>query len=381
LADNSRNETAKNYLKFYARQYPKIQSTGPLEIVDEAASNMVRTIEHYRIDEFWVRSEDGQRHKARLDALTLDSELTKPEVKLRSTPLSALHPHNRSLRMEVHLPESWAIEGETNTLTSAAGRLTARRSYRDRVLTLDYHYESLTNLIPVERVPEHLRALDRMEEELQYALTWGNAAETASSNSPNWPILTLAGMYSVLCLAGAVVTYRWRGGNALPLQPPPLPEGVITSLDSPKGLGGWLILVGIGVVIGPFYVLAGLKEDASVYSLEQWQALTVPSGVSYHPGWAPALILTLLGNLTLVAYGLLLTALFFEKRRTFPRLFIIFLLFRAAVVLGSGLIQLIPNAESGSQDLHSEITRTVVACGIWIPYMRMSRRVRATFVN
>ena len=142
-----------------------------------------------------------------------------------------------------------------------------------------------------------------------------------------------------------------------------------------------MILVGIGLVIGPLYVLAGLKEDASVYSLEQWQALTVPSGVSHHPGWAPALILTLLGNLTLVAYGLLLTALFFEKRRTFPRLFIIFLLFRAAVALGSGLVQLIPNAESGSQDLHSEITRTVVACGIWIPYMRMSRRVRATFVN
>lgn len=55
-----------------------------------------------------------------------------------------------------------------------------------------------------------------------------------------------------------------------------------------EGLQGWLILVGIGVVVGP------LRDIAQVFPLYfkifrsgDWSVLTTPGSEAYHPAWAP----------------------------------------------------------------------------------------------
>ena len=56
-------------------------------------------------------------------------------------------------------------------------------------------------------------------------------------------------------------------------------------------------------------------------------SLTDPSGGAYHGLWAPLLIFELLVNLTLMSFPVFLIILFFQRRRTFPPLFVMFLLF------------------------------------------------------
>ena len=52
FADVGRNELEKRYLNFYARDYPKIKTTKPLEVLDHSEQNIFETFEHYQFQEF-----------------------------------------------------------------------------------------------------------------------------------------------------------------------------------------------------------------------------------------------------------------------------------------------------------------------------------------
>ncbi len=150
-----------------------------------------------------------------------------------------------------------------------------------------------------------------------------------------------------------------------------------------SGLGGWLILVGIGLFGAVLRLLFVMGRSMGTFSLWKWQALTTPAGVSYHPAWGPLLTLELLGQITVLVLGLYMIVLFFQRRRIFPRWFIAMLLFNAIFVVGDAIgIQLIktPSPAVAAQ-LEHNIGQVLVGCAIWVPYMLVSRRVKATFLR
>jgi hypothetical protein len=89
----------------------------------------------------------------------------------------------------------------------------------------------------------------------------------------------------------------------------------------------------------------------------------------------------LLANIAMLITIALAIVLFFQRRRIFPPVFIGYLVF-GVVVSGLDVVftQLIPAAKIES-NAGVEVVRVLIGCGIWIPYMLMSRRVRNTFVR
>jgi hypothetical protein len=56
------------------------------------------------------------------------------------------------------------------------------------------------------------------------------------------------------------------------------------------GLGGWLIIVGLGIIISPLRVIVQLFPLYSeMISTGSWAALTTPGTEAYNPLWAPIL--------------------------------------------------------------------------------------------
>ncbi len=154
--------------------------------------------------------------------------------------------------------------------------------------------------------------------------------------------------------------------------------------DKLKGLGGWLILVGIGVVISPLRL--SYEYGPMYYSIftdGTFKALTTPGTEFYHSLWGPLLIGEAICNSFLVLASVYLVYLFFTKHYLFPKVYIAIIVFSLFFIpldawVGSLVITDEPMFDPATT---KELTRSLVAAIIWIPYMLVSKRVKATFVE
>ena len=153
--------------------------------------------------------------------------------------------------------------------------------------------------------------------------------------------------------------------------------------NGPSGLGGWLILPAIGLVIMPFRVGAILLQIfVPIFTDGTWEILTTPGSDQYHPLWAGLIIFEFLGNLGFIIAGIALVSLFFSKSRLFPKTYIAFLLINLCFILIDAWLGsfVITDEPMFDPDTTKELVRSLVAVVIWVPYMMFSKRVRNTFV-
>lgn len=380
FAETSREEVEKNYLNYYAREYPKLKAGRPLEVRDQSEQNQLETTEHYEIPEFWTFVPDEAHYRCEFYPQTFSKLFERPGTTLRSMPLEVDHPRHEILRTEVNLPEPWPVEKTNRLFHNAAAEMRLSRTIQKNKLLMEYEYRSITNCIAPRDIPAYIESLGQVENHLGYSLTWAKEGVSTATHQINWSVLSLAGVYSVLLIIGATVLYRFRRSSSLPVSEPP-PETLGRNLS---GLGGWLLLVGLGVILSPIRIARGIAQLSSAYSLETWDAVTTPSGGSYHALWAPLLIFELLGNLTLLALSALLVVLFFQRRRTFPLLYIIFLGAAAVIfTIDHFAAEMIPYvaAQAQSETSLRPLIQSWFVCLIWIPYMLVSNRVKSTFLR
>jgi transglutaminase-like putative cysteine protease/mannose/fructose/N-acetylgalactosamine-specific phosphotransferase system component IIC len=378
LASMGREELAKSYLNDYARRYSGVAPEMPMTVKDFPKSDMLILTHSYIITNFWVLSPDKQHYNCGFYPLGIHSWIIKPTTSIRSAPLEISFPRRRIVQTTIHLPREFRLSDYTNIITGPAAELHIQRTVSSRMVILNYEYLALTNFVPVSMVATHLDSIDRMENALGYSLVWQNA-DTSGTSQFNWPIFLLAACYCLLLATGAVLLYRFQcrpSANTSPL-PPVIEPGV-------SGLGGWLVLVGLGLVLNPFRLVYFIDRTTGSFSLWRWQDLTTPGSLSYQPGMGSALVFELLCQLTLLALCLFTIVLFFQKRRAFPRWFIVTIAFNAIFAVADAI------AVQGFLKMSTPQTRlimvralmgAVVSCSIWIPYMCVSRRVKATFVK
>jgi len=149
-------------------------------------------------------------------------------------------------------------------------------------------------------------------------------------------------------------------------------------------IGGWLLLVGFGLIVSPFRSVYFLVTTYwPIFSGGQWEQLTRVGGQAYHPLWAPLLIGELVGTSVHILVGAVTLALFLKKSRRTPKWAIAWFGFAAAFVLVdhaiAGFIPAVSRANNTGE--MSEAARTVITAAIWIPYFLVSKRVKKTFVR
>jgi len=114
----------------------------------------------------------------------------------------------------------------------------------------------------------------------------------------------------------------------------------------PKGLGGWLILVGLGVVITPFRLLAiYVPLYLGIFKNGTWEALTTAGSESYHALWGPLLVGEILCNFGVIAVSIYMMYLYFAKHYLFPKFYIGLIIFSLVFIpLDAWLVSIIlPN--------------------------------------
>lgn len=154
----------------------------------------------------------------------------------------------------------------------------------------------------------------------------------------------------------------------------------LTSVDAPQmftvrshlnGIGGWLILVALGLAIAPFNSLYGMYRDFRLLFGGSRAALE-----SFH-GLAALIMFEAITN-TIFLFSLIgLNVLFYRKSKSFPGWMITFLCGQLLVVLVDHLavMRFSPSANA------VPLLRSLVGAAVWIPYFLRSIRVKETFVN
>jgi hypothetical protein len=151
----------------------------------------------------------------------------------------------------------------------------------------------------------------------------------------------------------------------------------------PTGLGGWLILVCIGLFVGPFRVLALLVETyLPIFQDGTWEFVTTPGTDAYHPLFGPLLLFEVLWNVALVGAAVTLLFLFFKRSQKFPKFYIVVAVAQLLFLiidtwLASSLLVDEPVLDPETIQAFSQQLVTVL---VWVPYMRVSKRVKNTFL-
>jgi hypothetical protein len=135
------------------------------------------------------------------------------------------------------------------------------------------------------------------------------------------------------------------------------------------GIRGWLVLPAIGLVLGPILGVVSLVIGFALYS-------DVADA-----GWGVLYAVEMVVELVLVVFTVYAATRFFQMKRDAP--FIIILLLISALVVYGGmlLIELGVGADDFAQETGKILVRCFVSAAIWIPYFKISKRVKATFVN
>lgn len=156
-----------------------------------------------------------------------------------------------------------------------------------------------------------------------------------------------------------------------------------------KGLGGWLILVVLGLFVIVSFQVYGVYESIIMFTDGTVEYLNNPSSEVYISGFEGMLKFEAIVEILFLAAAIYLLYLFFKESRKFPKYYVPFLV--AAIIYAivdyallssvsvSGEVKKIVD-EILSEQI-GELGRAITSALIWGTYIKKSKRVKATFVK
>ena len=374
LADNARDSLQKQYLDYYAASYPGLTLEQPFSVRDDAGANTLEIVERYRMPSYWTRDDKQSRWTGELEVPDLLEWLRRPQGLNRQGPLSLRHPVDFTLVSEFRLPGQWNLKPDKLHVDDPAFELRREEAWKGSTLVLTDHYVSRADHVAAVDMARYVSQLDKARTGVGFSLhhPGGNeavaSAASAGVGTPHWlPLLT-----GLLTLVGLAVLWRrlyhWD----------PEPFAGPANASALEGLGGWLLLPPIGLIVTLYRVAKSVIESAAVMDVESWVGLT-----KTHALWAPTLLLELMLQLAIGAGALLLLWLMMKRRSNMPRIYIGWWVLVFVLTLGDAIaFQVIPALrEQWSGKDAAESVRAGVFGAFWIAYFLRSDRVRRTFVQ
>lgn len=270
------------------------------------------------------------------------------------------------------MPETWTIKPDRVKVEDPAFSFERAISPRGNRLVITDRFTSLVDEVAAADTARYAGRLAEARDQVNYYLYWGQPteAETRSGlDRVNWLLLMIGAM--------SLGFWIWLALKCNRHDPPAQPG---TTNGLPRGLGGWLVLPGLGLIATPFFAVFTLVSNLEAWTADTWANLTTFGNEAYHALWAPALVFELSMQLGVLVFGIFVLILFFRRRSSLPRIFIAFqIAVQLQLLIDTALVNAIPQvaAEPGEG---AQAFGSLLGTVIWIAYFLKSSRVANTFV-
>ena len=366
LVDTNYDALAEEYLNYYSDTYSGIREPAPLKITDDRKQNKLVIEEQYLVDDLFTRDEDDQPLYATLFPFGLNWTLTSPDTRIRKTPLAIDHPVRRTYKTVLNTPDALDYIDSFEKVDDPAFKFSTRQRFRGKSSEFEYSLQTLRDRVAPDRVSQYLANYEKLKD-----LT-GDYPEAPSpfDGKLNWfAILTCFFTF------GLVGTVAFWATTAIG---PPREFTAIGTADTKitepayESIGGWLVLVGIGVTLAALATpIALLREGQGYFTWSSWTDLE--TGIT--------LTFEIIALSTLTALSIALAASFYTKRKIFPKLYIFVCVFSILYLIADfGLCYSLLDMPIENED-YLALSRIAVPSAIWCPYMLISERVKGTFVR
>lgn len=371
FSTTSIKDIGKSYLNFYANTYPEIEHNGEIRYEDDASGNIFTVFEKYTIPNFWTEQADNEQVlEAWFTPQVLRSYINQPKTSKRTMPLAVGYPVHVEQTITVLLPETWTISNDELTIEDDAFLFSKVEKYSNsgKELELTYTYKTKQDHVTAEATSQHIRKQKSVLDALSYGLTYHKGIGAKGDTA--WPVVAFTLIVLLAAAFGAYKLYHWD---------PELPENY--AIKGGRNIGGWLVLVAIGLIATPFRLLFGILSER-YFDTAVWDNILDASSGIYSPELAGILVMELIVNTAYLVFSVLLIFMFLKRRSSVPRLMTIYYgASLAFIVLDYAMISMLGLEAGSGADSAKEIWRAFVAAAIWVPYFNLSHRVKATFVE
>lgn len=363
---NSLTIMAKNYLNFYANDYPEIKSANPLKYTDNERENVFVTEEEYIIDPFWSYDTAQTKYSVEVYPLSLSSYLRRPGTKIRTMPYSLNYPLNISQRITLNMPEDWNVTSHEKSISST-GFYFGKSFYLEdnkRTIHLNYVYNVTKPFLESSEVKEHVAKVNDIYDNLSFEISY------TKNNGQSKPMLSPYYFIGAICLLAFVLVLI----KLNKYDPDPRPF-----IEQYSQIGGWLVIPALGLAFTPIRMTYEFF-DLAFFDISQWKMLTDSNYVAYNPPLGLFVLFEFVTNIALLCYSVFLCSIYLTRRTSLPLLIMIFYGANVFVQVSEVIAVQVFSLGSDNETARSLI-QSIVGAAIWIPYFLRAERVKGTFTT
>lgn len=377
LSEDGIDSYEKTYLDYYVGVYPGLTLKKPLKVEDNEEENIITVTEDYEIKNFWAKDESD---KSKLSAFfygdLIEDELVSLK-KYRDVPLSTVYPSNIDQEIVVILPFVANVKPENVNIDNENYRFLYSAHSKLDTLYLSYYFQNFKPVLETNSLEQYIKDKKEIKNTISYGIYYdGNGLYNGKNISiakayfnTNYWLVTLT-IFSFLLFMGLTLIIYFKKQSF-----------DLEAIKSAPQIGGWLVLVAIGVAISPITIFISVVKSG-LYNQLNWDNLDNLSRFATF-GFKFTFIFECVFNACLLASSILIIFLFFERRKIFPKTIIAFkiLAFIAASldILSVVLVSETPDKTFYYTTLPTLLGQAIASC-IWILYFLKSERVKATFV-
>ncbi|KAA1247471.1 DUF2569 family protein [Aquimarina sp. RZ0] len=366
----------KEYLNFYSTIYPSIKESSKIEITDHRENrNEIIIKESYSIDSLWSKSTvDDQILTCEFYPLNIETYVNLNKSPKRTMPYLVQYPVDIEHQIVVNLPEEWYAKQQNTIIKDDSFVYAYDINYYSKKIKLTHSYKTLKNYLEADEVSSFISKHDQILNGLPYVLTY-NKNLLSENSGVSWILILISLFIISVSVYFAIKIYKNYDVKI---------KQTTNSIYSK--IGGWLILIAIGLSFTPLRIFYDLiKNFKEFYGTNTWNYITQKHNSFSELFSSMLIIFELIYNLVFIVFSILLIILFFKRRSITPRMMIIFYSASFIVITADSIIAFGLNeflySEAERVQTFKEIAKSFIKMIIWIPYFLVSKRVKSTFVE